>query len=110
LPNGWTVGENFANGVKLASGAWSYPLVRKLDAISGAQRAGAKISIDNGQHYLDASSLTEEQAERICANAVEHMDDELREQAHGETDGARAFVARYAELHEAKHNSSFVAF
>lgn len=27
LPAGWTVGQNWHNGVKLLSGEWSYPLV-----------------------------------------------------------------------------------
>ena len=27
LPAGWTVGDNWGLGVKLADGSWSYPLV-----------------------------------------------------------------------------------
>lgn len=86
LPEGWTIGENYGNGVLLASGAWSFPIRQDEDTdteinddkLKRAARYIDACSIGNDKwaHYDDSTSLWYVVSSAELAELCDYLDDD----------------------------------
>lgn len=77
LPDGWTVGDNWHNGVKLGDGRWSYPLVAAMPksvltiTVRNSQGASEQHQADTVNELIEWLDATWSDPENLSASIAD---------------------------------------